>query len=257
MKEINNNFDNIFPKENVIVMLHAHSDDESFLSAGIINEFIVRNYKILIIYLATGLIENQENTFLRRKELSEALKILGLPNVKFLKYCEPKYKENNMSLYMQSTQKVSDEIALLIEKEGIKKYLLFSYDKNGGYGNKDHLVVHKVGKHLFASSSAVNSLFEVTILRNIYKDWISKKIGQVSESYLPKISYWSAEFGLRNDEIDCVYTLTSEQLLLKKEALSKHVSQIKKDEFPLSLTGADFIELFGKEYFTCVDRSIL
>jgi len=30
MKEINNNFERIFLKENAIVMLHAHADDESF-----------------------------------------------------------------------------------------------------------------------------------------------------------------------------------------------------------------------------------
>jgi len=257
MKEINNNFEKIFPKENIIVMLHAHADDESFLSAGIINEFIIRNYDVLLIYLAAGLVEKEEGTIIRREELSEALGIIGIQNVEFLKYCEPKYKENGMPLYLQSIQEVSDGIRTVIEKRGVKNYTLFSYDKNGGYGNKDHLIVHKAGRLLFKNSLAASSLFEVTIPMEMYLNWLTKKEAKVSESYLPKLSYWSTEFGLKNKEINYLYSLNFMQIELKKSALSKHVSQIKKGEFPLSLTRIDFIELFGKEYFAYIDRSTL
>ncbi|MCR4283698.1 MAG: PIG-L family deacetylase [Parcubacteria group bacterium] len=257
MKEINNNFERIFPKENVIVMLHAHADDESFLSAGTINEFIVRNYNVLLIYLATGLIEEEKRTTIRRKELTEALKVLGVKNVEFLEYCEPKYTVNGKPLYLQSIKEISNDIRTIIEKRGIKHYTLFSYDKNGGYGNKDHLVVHKAGRLLFENSSPVSLLFEVTIPRDVYLRWIGKNKNNVPELYLPKLNYWSTEFGLKNEEIDYFYLLNSVQIKLKKKALSKHVSQIKNKEFPLSLTNADFIELFGREYFAYVDRSIL
>ncbi len=257
MIEIKDNFDSILPKENTIVMLHAHADDESFLSAGIINEFIMRNYDVLLIYLATGVVEKEERTIIRRKELSGALVVIGIQNVEFLKYCEPKYKENGMPLYLQSIQEVSDAITIIIDKRGVRNYTLFSYDKNGGYGNKDHLVVHKAGRLLFKNSSAASSLFEVTIPMETYLNWLTKKEGKVSESYLPKLSYWSTEFGLKNKEIDYSYSLNFMQIELKKSALSKHVSQIKKDEFPLSITQIDFIELFGKEYFAYIDRSTL
>src|SRR3990167_4637005 len=106
MKEINNNFERIFPKENTIVMLHAHADDESFLSAGIINEFIMRNYSILLIYLATGIVVGEEKTSIRQKELFQALELLGVKNVEFLKYCEPKYAENGKPLYQRAIQEV-------------------------------------------------------------------------------------------------------------------------------------------------------
>jgi LmbE family N-acetylglucosaminyl deacetylase len=257
MKEINSNFEKFFPKENVIVMLHAHADDESFLSAGTINEFIVRGYNILLIYLAAGLVENEQETLLRQKELSMALETLGAHNVKFLKYCEPKYKGSGAPLYLQSIREVSNEIIKFLNKERIKKYILFSYDKNGGYGNKDHLVVHKVGRYLFKKSSVISSLFEVTISRDMYTDWFSKESGRVSETYLPKLSYWSTEFGLTDEEINYIYVLNSKQIWLKKKALIKHVSQIKNTEFPLSLTNTDFIKLFGREYLAYVNRSIL
>lgn len=257
MEEINNNFERIFPKENVIVMLHAHADDESFLSAGTINEFIVRNYNVLLIYLATGFIEEEKRTIIRRKELTEALKTLGVKNVEFLEYCEPKYAKNGKLLYLQSIKEISSGIRTIIEKRGVKHYTLFSYDKNGGYGNKDHLVVHKAGRLLFENSSPLSLLFEVTIPRDVYLRWLGKNKNNVPELYLPKLNYWSTEFGLKNKEINYFYLLNSMQIKLKKKALSKHVSQIKNTEFPLSLTNTDFIELFGREYFAYVDRSIL
>lgn len=257
MKEINNNFERIFPKENVIVMLHAHADDESFLSAGIINEFIVRNYNVLLIYLATGFIEEEKRTTIRRKELAEALKILGVQNVEFLEYCEPKYTKNGKPLFLQSIKEVSNEIRTIIEKRGAKHYTLFSYDKNGGYGNKDHLIVHKAGRLLFENSSPFSLLFEVTIPRDVYLHWLEKNKNNVSGFYLPKLNYWSTEFGLKNEEINYFYLLNPMQIKLKKKALSKHISQIKNMEFPLSVTSVDFIELFGREYFAYVDRSIL
>jgi LmbE family N-acetylglucosaminyl deacetylase len=257
MKEINNNFENIFPKDHVVVMLHAHADDESFLSAGIINRFIAHNYNVLLIYLATGFIEEEKITTIRRKELAESLSVLGVKNVEFLEYCEPKYTEYGKPLFLQSTNDVADGIRTIIEKRGIKHYTLFSYDKNGGYGNKDHLIVHKVGRLLFKNSSLLSLLFEVTIRRDVYLHWLGKNKNNAPESYLPKLNYWSAEFGLKNEEIDYFYLLDSKQIKLKKEALGKHISQINNTEFPLSLTNADFIELFGREYFTYVDRSIL
>jgi LmbE family N-acetylglucosaminyl deacetylase len=257
MKEINNNFERIFPKENVIVMLHAHADDESFLSAGIINEFIACHYNVLLIYLATGLIKDEKRTAIRREELAEALKILGVKNVEFLEYCEPGYVKSGKPLFLQSTKEVSNDIKTIIEKREIKHYTLFSYDKNGGYGNKDHLVVHKAGRLLFENSSPSSLLFEVTIPRDVYLRWLEKNKNNVPELYLPKLNYWSTEFGLKNEEINFFYLLNSIQIKLKKKALSKHVSQIKNTEFPLSLTNVDFMELFGGEYLAYVDRSIL
>ena len=254
MKKIGSDFEKIFPKENTVVMLHAHADDESFLSAGIINEFVARNYNLLLIYLAAGLVEKEEITVIRRKELSSSLKILGAQNVEFLEYCEPKYRKDGKPLYLQLIKEVSDKVKTIIEKKGIKHYTLFSYDKNGGYGNKDHLAVHKVGRLLFKNSPQASLLFEVTIPRDIYLCWFEKNKNNVPESYLPKLNYWSAEFGLKDREIDYFYLLNSAQIKLKKKALRKHVSQIKNTEFPLSLTDADFIELFGREYFAYIDR---
>ena len=199
MKEINNNFERIFPKENIIVMLHAHADDESFLSAGVINEFIERNYNVLLIYLATGIIKEEKKTVIRRKELIKALKVLGVKNVDFLEYCEPKYTKNGKPLFQQSIKEVSNMIKTTFKKREIKSYTLFSYDKNGIYGNKDHLVVHKVGRLLFENSSPSSLLFEMTIPRDLYLCWLEKNRKGVLKSYLPKLNYWSAEFGLKNN----------------------------------------------------------
>jgi len=255
MKIINNNFEKYFPKKDIIVMLHAHADDESFLSAGIINEFIIRNYDILLIYLAVGLVAGEKKTNLRQEELFDALGLLGVKNVEFLKYCEPKYIKNGKPLCQQSIQKISKEVKKVIQKKGIKDYILFSYDKNGGYGNRDHRTVHKVGRLLFKNSSTIRSLFEVTIPREIYLDWFSKNKEGCSKRCLPKLNYWSTKFGLKKKEINYLYSLNSIQLDKKREALSKHESQVKRDEFPLALRDNDFHKLFSKEYFACVDRS--
>lgn len=249
MKNIASNFEEILPRENPIVMLHAHADDESFLSAGIILELISRGYKLLLIYLATGLVENEEKTKIRQNELRNACKVLGVSEVIFLRYCEPKYEAMGEPLHVQNIDQVADDIRESLSVNNIDTCTLFSYDKNGGYGNIDHIFLHKVGRKLIQTRSDSIKLFEVTICRDLFQSWFSKNKKTHDENYLPKIRYWSDNFGLKYDEIDFAFQLTSEQVNQKREAMKKHISQIRNDEFPLILSDDDFNTLFGKEYF--------
>jgi len=255
MKIVNNYFFNKIPKTRPIVFLHAHADDESFLSAGLINKFIINSYKIILIYLAASLVNGEEKTIIRQKELRDAARVIGIKNIFYLNYCEPKYTSGK-PLYIQKIEDVANDILEVLRKENIFDFELFSYDKNGGYGNNDHVIVHKIGRYIFENTKSLQNLYEITIPREKYLKWIDLNKGKLSNAYLPKLEYWTKEFGLRSNEIDYIFKLSESQLNLKRNALIKHKSQIKLDEFPLILNRHDFTLLFGSEYFVKIDKNI-
>ena len=92
------------------------------------------------------------------------------------------------------------------------------------------------------------SLFEITINRNKVLKWLKDAQNKLAPKSLPKLSYWSAEFGLSDNEIGFYYQLTDKQIILKRRALTAHKSQNPPDTFPLSLRRKDFKELFDQEF---------
>ena len=166
-------------------------------------------------------------------------------NIIFLDFCDSCYKKENAL----SQAKQSDILNSIFQnlRNIQKSVILVSYDKNGGYGHIDHLIVHGLGRDIKNRCKKVKRLYEITLARDIFNKWIKKNAHQ-AQKYLPQTQYWNKEYGLPTEEIDYVYILSLQQALEKRKKLSVHSSQISSDEFPLCLTEEDFLYLFGKEY---------
>ena len=245
------NIHTLFPYNVQIIFLHAHPDDEAFLTSGLMTKLIELKKDCLILYVAAALVQNQEKTLIRKREAEKACNLIGFSkkNIIYLKYCEPKYFEkDSIRLAEQKPEDVCDEIEKYIPND--KRIVLVSYDKNGGYGNLDHKVINKAGRLLLRKyKKRIHGFYEVTINRNLVSNWLTYAKKALSTNSLPKLSYWSKYFGLKKKEISFSYKLTKKELITKKEALGAHKSQIKQNEFPLSLKKDDFLELFGTEFF--------
>ncbi len=249
MIKLNDIIDEVFSNEYDVVFLHAHPDDESFLSAGIINQLILIGRRVTIAYTAADIVQNQ--TIVRQKEAIEANNILGVNKILFLEFCEPKYSKERVSLLIkQKIERVSENIFTTFHKNDVNPpFILISYDRNGGYGNKDHKIVYTIGRNLQKKyRSLIPFLFEITINRDKVLKWLDDAKNRLTPQSMPKLSYWFSEFGLPFGEITHYYQLTENQLRLKRRALTIHKSQITPNEFPLSLLSDDFRELFGCEF---------
>lgn len=252
MNNILLNIDNIFPKNVTVVFIHAHADDESFLSAGTINYLQKNGRKCVLIYAAAEEVEGQKKTLIRKKEITSVSTILNIDKIFYLPYCEPQYQESNALPFInQDTETVLSEFDKIINDNKIQTpFVLVSYDKNGGYGNKDHVLLHKVGKeYLKKNRDKVLNFLEVTLNRNKILDWINDSKSRLGPESLPKLSYWSKEFGLSESEISFFYELNKIELEKKYECLITHKSQIHMNEFPASLSMNDFEQVFGREYY--------
>ncbi|MFH1472924.1 MAG: PIG-L family deacetylase [bacterium] len=251
MNNLISKFDDIFPPGITVVFLHAHPDDESFLSAGLIQEMVKRGRECIIVYSSAALISGNSNTKIRQNEATRSCRLLGVKEVVYLEFCEPKYTSlDAIPLADQSPQKVCESFFSIINKHKISTpFILVSYDKNGGYGNLDHKITNN-GAVTFKSKypKLIYSFIEVTINRDRISEWLKYAKQNLSVKLIPKLSYWSVDFGLSSKEIDYFYILTNKQNKLKKEALSKHATQIRQDEFPLALTDFDFKKVLGIEY---------
>ncbi len=251
MIKINNIFDKIFPDAHSIVFLHAHPDDESFLSAGLLNELSVRKKKFVIVFCAASIIDNKKEIIIRQKETSRACNLLGAKSILYLRFCDYKYsQESLLTLANQKTKEICKElIASLLNNNFNPPFIFVSYDKNGGYGHIDHKVIHRIGRYLQKKYKDITSfLYELTINRDIIYKWLKKVRNKADSKIVPKLSYWSSQFGLSEKEITYFYQLTEEQLKLKFKALSVYKSQLKQNEFPLSLSFNNFKKLFGREF---------
>ncbi|MBU1110530.1 PIG-L family deacetylase [Patescibacteria group bacterium] len=255
MQNINCEFQKHFPNEYPSIFLHAHPDDESFLSGGVIIK-LSQSTDVHVIYCAAALVKEEDKTITRQNEAQVSNSTLGVKSIHYLEYCESKYSQ----IDARPLDKVAPETLAqsIIEKITTmnldSRAFMVSYDKYGGYGNKDHIVVHKAGRLVKKFLGQEIILYEVTINREQILSWLQEAQGRLEEDALPKLSYWSDIFGLSEEEIDYFYELTEEELCLKKKSLSLHKSQIKKDLFPMNLNNDDFRAVFGKEYLKKVNH---
>lgn len=251
MQNIDAYFDAVFPMAIPVVFLHAHPDDESFLSAGIMLELISRKRSIIVVYAAAAAVVGELKTLIRQAEAGKACAVLGIESPIFLPFCEPKYDGKLVtSLAAANVDGVVKELQTALQGKIIGGQCIFvSYDVNGGYGNMDHRKVHAIG-NAFASRLAggVSRLLEVTLNRNAVHTWMLSAKVRLHSASLPKLSYWSDIFGTEDGEIDYFFELSIKQLEQKRRALSAHASQLSPNEFPLSLSPKDFTDFFGREY---------
>ncbi len=254
MQNLNKQIDNLFPTELPVVFLHAHSDDESFLSAGLIQHLSNKGRDVIIIYCAAALVHNESKPQTRQAEASKASKILNVKKILYLNYCEPQYNsENPKALSKADPKQVALEVINCLRKKKVEKFTLVSYDKNGGYGNADHKIVHQIGRELFRNHFIyLNRLFEVTINYDKIQTWLAENKSKPSD-YLPELKYWSKIFGTTENDISFSYQLDNSKLKAKFSALKSHQSQLKTSLFPLSLNDSDFSHLFGMEYLAEVE----
>ena len=138
-----------------VVCFFAHPDDEAFGSGGTLAELVCKGHQVTIVCATNGdageisdpALATRENLWeVRQGELRSAMKVTGIPDVRFLGYRDSGMdgtndNSNPASLYQAAPTNVEGQITAIIDE--LKPDVIFTHDPTGGYGHPDHLTVHQ------------------------------------------------------------------------------------------------------------------
>lgn len=175
-----------------VVAFHAHPDDEALLTAGTLARAAAEGHRVVTVFATDGALglasseyRNADRSLgsIRLEEARRAGVALGTARVEWLGYAD---SGHGAELYPDPpglvrfvrapVQEAAERLAAILRTE--RADVLLSYDRNGGYGHRDHVRVHEVGARA-AEIARTPRVLEATIPR----DTIVRAIGLAGRIY--------------------------------------------------------------------------
>ncbi|WP_431898143.1 PIG-L deacetylase family protein [Nonomuraea sp. bgisy101] len=154
----------------IVVAFHAHPDDEALLTGGTLARATAEGHRVVIV-VATDHMGAGDDASTRLDELRASAVVLGVHRVVHLGYADSGHgailypdPPGRARFCRADPAEAADRLAAVLTEE--RADVLISYDANGGYGHRDHVRVHEVGK-LAAAKAGVPRLLEATLPRDI------------------------------------------------------------------------------------------
>lgn len=177
-----------------VLAFHAHPDDEALLTAGTIARAAARGHRVVLVVATdgdlglTGGDHTAQRSGLRlgerrMSELRASANALGVARVVHLGYADSGHGAQlypdppGMTRFVRAdVERAAERLAEILLQE--RADVLLSYDRNGGYGHRDHVQVHHVGARA-AQLAGTQRVLEATIPR----DTICRAIELVGKVY--------------------------------------------------------------------------
>lgn len=155
-----------------VVAFHAHPDDEVVLTGGTLAWAAAAGHRVVIVAATDGRMGNDADST-RLDELRLSASILGAHRVECLGYADsgfgPEFYPDppgRVRFGRADLTEAAEKLAGVLREEDA--HLLISYQPNGGYGHRDHVQVHRVGKRA-AELAATPRVLEVTMPRELLR----------------------------------------------------------------------------------------
>ncbi|MGZ4525454.1 MAG: PIG-L deacetylase family protein [Mycobacterium sp.] len=239
-----------------VVAFHAHPDDEVILTGGTLARAAAGGHRVVVVTATDGRIQNEESGF-RLDELRSSADILGVDRVECLGYADSGYGQlfypdppGRVRFGRANVEEAAQRLATILSEEDAD--LLLSYQPNGGYGHRDHVQVHHVGKRA-AEVAATPRVLEATMPRELLV-WVGHlaRLLRVPAPYEPAIARTAyAPRASITHRVD-VFGFARQ----KRDAFAAHRSQIGESgvgarmyEVLLRLPPQTFGLLFPREWF--------
>lgn len=140
-----------------IVSFHAHPDDESIGTGGLIARAAAAGHRVTLVFATRGelgtpvdgvLEEGEQLTLRRSAECYRSAEALGVARVEFLGYTDSGMagdatNEAPYCFWQADVEHAAARLAVILREE--QPDILTVYDDIGGYGHPDHIQVHRVG----------------------------------------------------------------------------------------------------------------
>ena len=135
-----------------VVAFHAHPDDEVLLTGGTLARLAAEGHRTVVVVaccggLGRGVLADPET---RLAELRASAARLGVARVVHLGYADSGHgpvlypdPPGQVRFARADPDEAAGKLAALLREEGAD--LLLSYDPQGQYGHRDHVMVHRVG----------------------------------------------------------------------------------------------------------------
>jgi LmbE family N-acetylglucosaminyl deacetylase len=153
-----------------VVAFHAHPDDEVILTGGTLARAAAAGHRVVLVTATDGRVHD-ENDGVRLNELRSSAGILGVHRVECLGYADSGYGPDfhpdppgRVRFGRADFEEAAQRLANILRDE--QANLLLSYEINGGYGHRDHVQVHHVGKRA-AELAATPRVLETTMPREL------------------------------------------------------------------------------------------
>jgi LmbE family N-acetylglucosaminyl deacetylase len=248
------------------VTFHAHPDDESMATAGVMRKAASEGHRVVLVTATRGeqgepvpgvLAEGEPLWQRRVTETHRSAEILGVDRVEFLGYedsgmiGEPT-NDNPACFWQAAVDEAAERLAAILRD--VDADVLTIYDDNGGYGHPDHIQVHRVGRRaaemiglarVYQSTMPRERMLEMTRTR-------SEELGGADAGQRQEMARQD-EFG--KPEVELTHAVdVSDFLDVKRKSMEAHESQISEESFFLRMPPDVFNEVFGTEWYIALDQ---
>ena len=262
-----------------IVFLHAHPDDETSQTAGMMALAAREGHRVVTVFATNGdygerpehLGDDGDLVEHRRGEARAAARVLGVERVDWLEYRDSGmtgWEQNSdpLSLYQASideagTDEVAGRLARILDREDAD--VLVGYDYRGNYGHPDHLAVHRVARRAVDLAARRPRLLEAAgnrtaqlemlespeaarFLEVLADGGVAVDLDKVRKMILTGDD--GLPVGVLEEEIDWAIDLPADVIDLKRRAMECHASQTSDIGMMLSLPAEIYPKAFGTEY---------
>lgn len=185
------------PGRRTLVALHAHPDDEALLTAGTMARAAAQGHRVVLVVATDGALGLADEAFgakgdalasTRSRELAASAEALGVARVVELGYAD---SGSGAELYPDPPgltrfarvplAEAADRVAAVLAEEGAD--VLLTYDRNGGYGHRDHVRVHEVGAEAARRHREASGLPLRVLEATVPRDTMTRALDLVAKVY--------------------------------------------------------------------------
>ncbi|CCH76455.1 conserved hypothetical protein [Nostocoides japonicum T1-X7] len=248
-----------------LVAFHAHPDDEALLTAGTMARAAAEGHRVVLVVATDGelgLVDSDTAAAgdvggRRLDEARESAAALGAVRVEYLGYADsgldgpvPPDPRGRVRFVRAPVEEAAERLAAILKTE--RADVLLSYDRNGGYGHRDHVHVHAVAARA-AEIAGTPRVLEATIPR----DDLARAVRLASLVYrFPPdfdVDVFTSSFSPRSEVTHRISV--SRYAGAKRAAMRAHASQATADSGDRTL--AAFLRIprplfdvvFGREWY--------
>ena len=243
-----------------LLAVHAHPDDEATSTGGVLAKYSTEGIRTVLVTCTDGAMGDGADGSkpgesghdqaavieLRRRELEESCRILGVRHLETLGYRDSGmmgWESNHApdAFWNMPVDEAAVPLVQLIDR--YRPQVILTYDEYGFYGHPDHIQAHRITLAAMDTAGTKARLYYPALRRSRLEGFRERMAESGAE--LPDVD--PAEFGTPDQDIAATIDCRP-YAAAKLAALRAHASQ-SDNIFFLRFELPEFTEIFGTEEF--------